>query len=60
MTFHLVQWKFGSRVVVAKCSKPQASNSDIMFEVPSQEDIKRVRITKAAVDGTGQPILEIA
>lgn len=33
---------------------------DIMFEVPSQEDIKRVRITKAAVDGTGQPILEIA
>ena len=33
---------------------------DVMFEVPSQEDIKRVRITKAAVDGTGQPILEIA
>lgn len=33
---------------------------DIMFEIPSQEDIKRVRITKEAVDGTGQPILEIA
>ncbi|MEQ9763876.1 ATP-dependent Clp protease ATP-binding subunit ClpX [Streptococcus jiangjianxini] len=33
---------------------------DIMFEVPSQEDVKRVRITKDAVDGTGQPILETA
>lgn len=33
---------------------------DIMFEVPSQEDIKRVRITKEAVDGTEQPILETA
>ncbi|MDY4762427.1 ATP-dependent Clp protease ATP-binding subunit ClpX [Streptococcus thoraltensis] len=33
---------------------------DIMFEVPSQDDVKRVRITKEAVDGTGQPILETA
>lgn len=33
---------------------------DIMFEVPSQENVKRVRITKEAVDGTGQPILETA
>lgn len=33
---------------------------DIMFEVPSQEEIKRVRITKEAVDGTDQPILETA
>ncbi|MDY3024918.1 ATP-dependent Clp protease ATP-binding subunit ClpX [Streptococcus hyovaginalis] len=33
---------------------------DIMFEVPSQENVKRVRITKEAVDGTGHPILETA
>lgn len=33
---------------------------DIMFEIPSQENVKRVRITKEAVDGTGQPILETA
>ncbi|MBF0787301.1 MULTISPECIES: ATP-dependent Clp protease ATP-binding subunit ClpX [unclassified Streptococcus] len=33
---------------------------DIMFEVPSQDDIKRVRITKEAVDGQAQPILETA
>ncbi|MXQ48107.1 ATP-dependent Clp protease ATP-binding subunit ClpX [Streptococcus pneumoniae] len=33
---------------------------DIMFEIPSQENVKRVRITKEAVEGTGQPILETA
>lgn len=33
---------------------------DIMFEVPSQEDVTQVRITKAAVDGDGEPILETA
>ena len=33
---------------------------DVMFEVPSQEDIKLVRITKEAVDGTDKPILETA
>ena len=33
---------------------------DIMFEVPSQEDVKTVRITKEAVDGTAKPILETA
>jgi hypothetical protein len=33
---------------------------DIMFEVPSQEDVKTVRITKEAVDGTDKPILETA
>lgn len=33
---------------------------DVMFEVPSQEDITKVRITKATVDGTEKPILEIA
>lgn len=31
---------------------------DVMFEVPSQTDVKRVIITKAAVDGTEKPILE--
>ena len=25
---------------------------DVMFEIPSQEDVKLVRITKEAVDGT--------
>ncbi|MGT2934650.1 ATP-dependent Clp protease ATP-binding subunit ClpX [Streptococcus castoreus] len=33
---------------------------DIMFEVPSQEDITKVRITKAAVEGKSKPILETA
>ena len=33
---------------------------DVMFEVPSQEDIKLVRITKEAVDGTDKPTLETA
>ena len=33
---------------------------DVMFEVPSQEDVIKVRITKATVDGTEKPILEIA
>ena len=33
---------------------------DVMFEVPSQENVKLVRITKAAVDGTDKPILETA
>ncbi|MBY5034478.1 ATP-dependent Clp protease ATP-binding subunit ClpX [Streptococcus gallolyticus] len=33
---------------------------DVMFEVPSQEDIKRVTITKAAVDGLEKPLLETA
>ena len=32
----------------------------VMFEVPSQEDVTKVRITKATVDGTEKPILEIA
>ncbi|HBJ54048.1 MAG TPA: ATP-dependent Clp protease ATP-binding subunit ClpX, partial [Streptococcus sp.] len=31
---------------------------DVMFEVPSQENVKLVRITKEAVDGTDKPILE--
>ncbi len=31
---------------------------DVMFEVPSQENVKLVRITKEAVDGTEKPILE--
>ena len=29
---------------------------DVMFEIPSQEDVKLVRITKEAVDGTEKPI----
>lgn len=33
---------------------------DVMFEVPSQEDVKRVRITKEAVVGQTQPVLETA
>ena len=33
---------------------------DVMFQVPSQEDVTKVRITKATVDGTEKPILEIA
>lgn len=31
---------------------------DIMFEIPSQEDVTKVRITKAAVEGTDKPVLE--
>ncbi|HFL1968641.1 TPA: ATP-dependent Clp protease ATP-binding subunit ClpX [Streptococcus agalactiae] len=33
---------------------------DIMFEIPSQEDVTKVRITKAAVAGTDKPVLETA
>lgn len=33
---------------------------DVMFEVPSQEEVKRVRVTKAAVDGQEKPVLETA
>lgn len=33
---------------------------DIMFEIPSQEDVTKVRITKAAVEGTDKPVLEMA
>ncbi|HEP1954250.1 TPA: ATP-dependent Clp protease ATP-binding subunit ClpX [Streptococcus pyogenes] len=33
---------------------------DIMFEIPSQEDVTKVRITKAAVEGKSKPVLEIA
>ncbi|MBF0777752.1 ATP-dependent Clp protease ATP-binding subunit ClpX [Streptococcus cuniculi] len=33
---------------------------DVMFEVPSQDEVKRVRITKEAVGGKAQPILETA
>ena len=33
---------------------------DVMFEIPSQEDVKLVRITKEAVDGTEKPVLETA
>ncbi|WP_174850627.1 ATP-dependent Clp protease ATP-binding subunit ClpX [Streptococcus suis] len=33
---------------------------DVMFEVPSQDDVKRVRVTKAAVDSKEKPLLETA
>lgn len=33
---------------------------DVMFEVPSQENVKRVRVTKDAVDGKEKPFLETA
>ncbi|HEO3992407.1 TPA: ATP-dependent Clp protease ATP-binding subunit ClpX [Streptococcus agalactiae] len=33
---------------------------DVMFEIPSQEDVTKVRITKAAVEGTDKPVLETA
>ena len=33
---------------------------DVMFEVPSQENVKRVRVTKDAVDGKEKPLLETA
>ncbi|WP_105210436.1 ATP-dependent Clp protease ATP-binding subunit ClpX [Streptococcus suis] len=33
---------------------------DVMFEVPSQDNVKRVRVTKDAVDGKEKPLLETA
>ncbi|MFA1345827.1 ATP-dependent Clp protease ATP-binding subunit ClpX [Streptococcus dysgalactiae] len=33
---------------------------DIMFEIPSQEDVTKVCITKAAVEGKSKPVLETA
>ncbi|HFI0115333.1 TPA: ATP-dependent Clp protease ATP-binding subunit ClpX [Streptococcus suis] len=33
---------------------------DVMFEVPDQDNVKRVRVTKAAVDGKEKPLLETA
>ncbi|MGT2887411.1 ATP-dependent Clp protease ATP-binding subunit ClpX [Streptococcus didelphis] len=33
---------------------------DIMFEIPSQEDVVKIRVTKEAVNGQESPILETA
>ncbi|HEM6288988.1 TPA: ATP-dependent Clp protease ATP-binding subunit ClpX [Streptococcus suis] len=33
---------------------------DVMFEVPGQDNVKRVRVTKDAVDGKEKPLLETA
>ncbi|WP_105112530.1 ATP-dependent Clp protease ATP-binding subunit ClpX [Streptococcus suis] len=33
---------------------------DVMFEVPGQDNVERVRVTKAAVDGKEKPLLETA
>ncbi|HEM3427539.1 ATP-dependent Clp protease ATP-binding subunit ClpX [Streptococcus suis] len=33
---------------------------DVMFEVPGQDNVRRVRVTKAAVDGKEKPLLETA
>ncbi|HEL2422212.1 TPA: ATP-dependent Clp protease ATP-binding subunit ClpX [Streptococcus suis] len=33
---------------------------DVMFEVPGQDNVKRVRVTKAAVNGKEKPLLETA
>ncbi|HEL2110982.1 TPA: ATP-dependent Clp protease ATP-binding subunit ClpX [Streptococcus suis] len=33
---------------------------DVMFEVPGQDEVKRVRVTKEAVDGKEKPLLETA
>ncbi|HEM3332534.1 TPA: ATP-dependent Clp protease ATP-binding subunit ClpX [Streptococcus suis] len=33
---------------------------DVMFEVPGHDNVKRVRVTKAAVDGKEKPLLETA
>ncbi len=33
---------------------------DVMFEVPGQDEVKRVRVTKAAVYGKEKPLLETA
>ncbi|HEM5166468.1 TPA: ATP-dependent Clp protease ATP-binding subunit ClpX [Streptococcus suis] len=33
---------------------------DVMFELPGQDNVKRVRVTKAAVDGKEKPLLETA
>ena len=30
---------------------------ECMYEVPSREDVRKVIVTKEAVDGTSQPIL---
>ena len=38
----------------------QQQSMDVMLEIPSQEDVTKVRITKEAVDGTAAPVLEIA
>ena len=46
-----------SVATLAACSN---SSQGVMFEVPSQENVKTVRITKEAVDGTAKPILETA
>mgnify|MGYP001244636031 CR=1 FL=1 len=38
----------------------EATMMDVMFEVPSQDHIKKVRITKDAVEGKDKPLLETA
>ena len=33
---------------------------DVMFEVPSEEDVVGCTITKDVIEGTGEPVLELA
>lgn len=58
-----IQFKFLSIVLYFEISYNifiEETMMDVMFEIPSQEDVKLVRITKEAVDGTEKPILETA
>ena len=48
-----VEYKLGARGLR---SIIEETMMDVMFEIPSQEDVKLVRITKEAVDGTEKPI----
>ena len=52
-----VEYKLGARGLR---SIVETIMMDVMFEIPSQENVKLVRITKEAVDGTEKPILETA
>lgn len=35
-------------------------NDGVMFEVPSEEDVVGCTITKDVIEGTGEPVLELA
>lgn len=52
-----IERKTGARVLRSIIEETML---DIMFEIPSQEDVTKVRITKAAVEGTDKPVLETA
>ena len=52
--------KFLAHLKQKEIQKIEEVMMDVMFEIPSLEDVTKVRITKEAVDGKAAPVLETA